>query len=174
MQTSNQDSTGQVTSPGPNATGVTVASILLPGLGQLINGDTGKGVAMIAATFVFWYLAWPLALVLCAWSAFDAYTRANELGDALQEEAIRAADVIETQITATAFVSQIEKIAKLAESGMLDAEELTERKQKVIANLKRKTLVGSSEDFLTALIPLMQSDALSKEELTQVKSLLPS
>jgi hypothetical protein len=92
----------------------------------------------------------------------------------LNGDAKTAAQVIETQITAAPFVTQIEKIAKLAASGILDAEELMERKQRVIADLTRKTLVGSSEDFLTALIPLVKIDALSKDELTQIKGLIPS
>jgi hypothetical protein len=159
---------------GPNVTGVTVASVIFPGLGQLILGQVGKGLAMIAVYIVFWYIAWPLALILCVGSAIDAYNCANALNEDLRGDAKTAAEVIESQITAAAFVTQIEKIAKLAASGILDAEELTERKQKIIAELARKTLVGSSEDFLTALIPLMKADAISKDELTQIKSLVPS
>lgn len=159
---------------GPNVTGATVASVVFPGLGQLINGDVGKGLAMIAAYIVFWYLAWPLALLLCAGSGMDAYTRANELNEDLNNDEKRQAVAIEAQITAEAFVAQIEKITKLAASGILDEGELTERKRKVIVELSQKTIVGSSEDFLTALIPLMKNDALSKDELSQIKSLVPS
>lgn len=159
---------------GPNVTGVTVASVVFPGLGQLFLGQVGKGLAMIALYIVFWYIAWPLALLLCVGSAVDAYNCANEFNDEVRGDAKAAAEVIESQITAKAFVAQIDKISKLAESGILDAEELTQRKQKVIGELTLKTVVGSSEDFLTALIPLMRSGAISKDELTQIKGLILS
>jgi len=129
---------------------------------------------MIAAYIVFWYLAWPLALILCAGSGIEAYSRGNELNQDIEADAKKEAEVIESQVTGAAFVAQIDKIVNLAASGILDAEELTERKRKVIAELSRKTLVGSSEDFLTALIPLVESDALSQDELTEIKNLVPS
>jgi TM2 domain-containing membrane protein YozV len=161
-------------SSGSNVTGVTVLSIFLPGLGQLVNGDVGKGLGMMAATFVCLALFAPLALILCIWSALDAYGRVNKLNEIIRGDAIRAADIISMQISSAEFATQIDKISMLGASGMLSPDELAERKQKVIGQLKQKRVIGSSEDFLTALIPLMQSETLTKDELTQIKSLVLS
>ncbi len=62
--------------------GALIASFFVPGLGQLINGEVGKGVAM----FLLSLLSWALVLLIVPllgivgvwiWSMIDAYTGAQ-------------------------------------------------------------------------------------------------
>jgi len=174
MQNAENGRTTRLPRPATNPTGVTVASILLPGLGQLINGQIGKGLGMMALCFVLYAFAWPLALLLCAVSAWDAHGIANTLNEELEASDEIAAKTAASQISSAYFVSQIEKITVLAKAGMLSAEEFSERKLKIIGLLESKAPIGSAEDFLTALIPLVQTEALTRVELRHVKGLLLS
>lgn len=67
-----------------------VASIVLPGLGQIYNGETRKGVPLIIVAVLFLYviitnrtilseIADFLYLVLLLYAAYDAYSKANEI-----------------------------------------------------------------------------------------------
>ena len=85
------DATGQVypyaAQPGyavaPKSPGLAVlASFFLPGLGSMINGEVGKGVAIL----LLYLVSWPLILVLIGipmmfgvwiWGMVDAYTGAQ-------------------------------------------------------------------------------------------------
>lgn len=60
-----------------------VASFIIPGLGQIINGDVNKGIAMVGAMillnlFIYFFLNNPLGHVLSLaysiYAAYDAYT----------------------------------------------------------------------------------------------------
>lgn len=62
--------------------GALIASFFIPGLGQLINGEVGKAIAM----FVLYALSWVLLLVVVGlfgivgiwiWSMIDAYSTAQ-------------------------------------------------------------------------------------------------
>lgn len=61
----------------------TVASLIIPGLGQIINGDITKGVGMVAVLvllnlFIYFFLNNPLghivSLAYSVYAAYDAYT----------------------------------------------------------------------------------------------------
>ena len=59
-----------------------IASFFLPGLGQFINGDTNKGVAMIVAYFASFLLmliiiGFITAPIIWIWSMVDAYQSAQ-------------------------------------------------------------------------------------------------
>lgn len=59
-----------------------IASFFFPGLGQLINGEVGKGIAMLALYFVSWMLAFVLIgflflPIVWIWSMIDAYSGAK-------------------------------------------------------------------------------------------------
>lgn len=60
-----------------------VASFIIPGLGQIINGDITKGVGMVVILvllnlFIYFFLNNPLGhivgLAYSAYAAYDAYT----------------------------------------------------------------------------------------------------
>lgn len=66
-----------------------IASFFITGLGQLINGEVGKGIAMFVAAIVTWFMAFllmivligflliPVALAIWVWSMVDAYNSAR-------------------------------------------------------------------------------------------------
>lgn len=161
----------EVNASRANPTLVTVLSIVMPGLGQLVNGQVGKGLGMLALDLVLLFVAWPLALLVCAWSAWDAYEEANQLNAQQELHAEIATQITAGQIATSDFVNQIEKLNNLAQAGMLSTEELASRKLMVINILKSKKPTDSIEDFLTALIPLVKSGGLSMDDLAQIKNL---
>ncbi len=54
-----------------------VLSLLFCGLGQLYNGDVGKGILMFFMCILLWAVL--LGWIINLWSIFDAYGRAKEL-----------------------------------------------------------------------------------------------
>lgn len=61
-----------------------IFSFLLPGLGQIYNGDTNNGIILIVATVVAWFLTSVcvgLFVFICIWvyAMYDAYTRAERI-----------------------------------------------------------------------------------------------
>jgi TM2 domain-containing membrane protein YozV len=77
--------------PGGYTTGTTaknpvlslVLSLVLPGLGQIINGETGKGIALIVGWVVSFFLLFVLigfltGLAVWAFAAYDAFQGAKK------------------------------------------------------------------------------------------------
>ena len=63
-----------------------VLSLLFPGLGQLYNGQTNKGITLIIAYVVFWILSLILigiilAILIWLYGMYDAFTSANALNN---------------------------------------------------------------------------------------------
>lgn len=62
-----------------------VLSVLLPGLGQIYNGDIGRGLIIILILFPLFVLLFfvligiPLFIALYIWSIYDAYKTAENL-----------------------------------------------------------------------------------------------
>ena len=59
-----------------------VASFFIPGLGTLMNGETGKGIGILVGYFVSFLLAFvvigiPLMIGLWIWGMVDAYSGAK-------------------------------------------------------------------------------------------------
>jgi TM2 domain-containing membrane protein YozV len=59
-------------------------SFILPGLGQIYNGDIGKGIIMIIISVIMWALIWLLIpgiviLVLWIYGIYDAYKTAERI-----------------------------------------------------------------------------------------------
>lgn len=155
-----------------NTTAVSIASLLIPGIGQLLNSEVGKGLGMLALWIVFYFVWPPLMLVLCFLSSWDAYEGSKKLCLQGEWDAQVLARNAEEQISAKDMVGQIEKLNNLAEAKLLTAEEFSDRKSKVIRILANKRPTDSAEDFLIALIPLVKSGSITDEEITQIKSLL--
>jgi len=52
-------------------------SFLLPGVGQIYNGDIGKGIAFMIG---FWVLVWiGIGIVFWIWAMIDAYKSATNI-----------------------------------------------------------------------------------------------
>ncbi len=59
-----------------------LCSLFVPGVGQMVNGETGKGVLMLAGWIVCWLLFLTLVTILIAigiwvWAMVDAYRGAE-------------------------------------------------------------------------------------------------
>ncbi|NEA31222.1 hypothetical protein G3I17_06010 [Streptomyces sp. SID13031] len=60
-----------------------VASFFIPGLGSLINGNVGIGIAIMIAYFVSWLLVFvligiPMVFLVWIWGMVDAYQSAKK------------------------------------------------------------------------------------------------
>jgi TM2 domain-containing membrane protein YozV len=61
-----------------------ILSFFLPGLGQIYNGQIGKGIGMIILAIIFGLLCailigYPLYLILWIYGMYDAYSTANKI-----------------------------------------------------------------------------------------------
>ena len=155
-----------------NVTAVTVFSLLIPGTGQISNGQVGKGLAMIALWIVILFIWAPLVLILDFYAAWDAYEGAKQLNSQEAQKTEAIAKTAEGEISAKDMVIQIEKLNNLAKANLLNAQELTDRKAKVIQLLAIKKPTSSTEDFLIAMIPLVQASGLNSNEVEEIKALL--
>lgn len=59
-----------------------IGSFFIPGLGQFLKGDKGKGIKMLGAAFgaivlavITLGIASPLSLIVTIWSVYDAWTQ---------------------------------------------------------------------------------------------------
>ena len=57
----------------------TVCSFFIPGLGQVYNGETAKGVGIFAGTLVGLFLVIIPGLIVWAYGLYDAYTTAKKM-----------------------------------------------------------------------------------------------
>jgi TM2 domain-containing membrane protein YozV len=82
---------GMQAPPGGYTTGTTaknpvlslILSLVIPGLGQIINGDTTKGVILIVAYVIAWFtcfivIGFILVPVVIAYAAYDAFQGAKK------------------------------------------------------------------------------------------------
>lgn len=61
-----------------------VLSFIIPGLGQIYNGEIGKGIAIIIGSVILWMFFWLLIpllilLIIYIWSIYDAYKTAQNI-----------------------------------------------------------------------------------------------
>lgn len=59
-----------------------ILSILIVGLGQIYNGEWGKGIGMFVVCIVLWFVF--LGWIINIWSWIDAYTTARDMRDRYQ------------------------------------------------------------------------------------------
>lgn len=161
-------------------------SLIISGAGQIYNGEAGKGIAMIIGYILCWAassLIFPILLLIVLWiyGMVDANTKAKEFNDSLklrldnEEASARDAEEKQEHIKATTissgeFVGQIEKYFRLFQSSLLSEAEFEAKKKEIITVLMAKKLAEAPEDFLTAVIPLIQKKALTEQEIAQVKA----
>ena len=61
-----------------------ILSFFLPGLGQIYNGQIGKGIGMIILSVIFWLLSSivigiPFYIILWIYGMYNAYSTANKI-----------------------------------------------------------------------------------------------
>jgi hypothetical protein len=84
----------------------------------------------------------------------------------------RAKQLEAAKISGADFVIAIERIRQLHEKRVYSDIEFAARKQKVMADLKDRVPSEPPDDFLAALIPLLDVGALNTDELLTIKSWL--
>jgi len=163
-------------------------SFIIPGAGQIYNGEAGKGIGMIIAYIICWAasaLVLPIFILigLWIWGMIDANTVAKNFNSALmkriddedtssQKIAEQQAEIKATTISSNEFVTLIEKNFKLFQNKLLSDTEFESKKKEAISLLTTKKIVEAPEDFLTAVIPLIQKNALTEQEITQIKAIV--
>ena len=67
-----------------------VLSFFVPGLGQIYNGELGKGITIVAVTIVCWmitflYIGFIILVPLWVWAIYDAYTKAERINSKIEQ-----------------------------------------------------------------------------------------
>lgn len=161
-------------------------SLIISGAGQIYNGEVNKGIGMIVAYILCVAgsgLVFPLVILvaLWIWGMIDANTVAKEFNEnlkkrldnevhSLQEAEVQQERIKATIITSQEFVTQIDKYVRLFQSSLLSEPEFEAKKKEMIMTLTAKKLSEAPEDFLTAIIPLIQKKIFTEPEITQIKA----
>ena len=69
-----------------------------------------------------------------------------------------------------AFVNSIIQVKELFDRKILTETEFKTRKTTIIEGLQWRSFPNGPEGFLTALVPLLDNDALTREDLEQIKA----
>lgn len=91
----------------------------------------------------------------------------NEIAQQKQAEAEK--EIIRMTVRSGEFVTRIEKNFSLFTNSLLTAAEFAERKAGIISELGSKKIAESPEDFLAALIPLLDKKVLTNEDAQKIK-----
>jgi hypothetical protein len=97
----------------------------------------------------------------------QAHMRAVEEKRKEQQKATDALKIKSSDLT-----SAFNKLQQLHAGNILTEAEFTERKSKFIIGMKDKIIDESPEDFLSAMIPLMEDNVMTKEELSKIKAVI--
>ncbi|WAL81852.1 hypothetical protein OYT13_18790 [Pandoraea sp. XJJ-1] len=166
-----------------NPTLACVLSIVCVGAGQLYNDDAPKGLVMffaaVLAGIMFGIAAWLLVIPLIGYAAYDAYVTAQNKNKKSEDDAflkrkaeIEVAEIEAKTTSAQEFVDNIRKLHNLSSNGLLTESEFADRKQKAIISLSEFPPREPTDDFLTALIPLIKSQVLLVDDIAQIKALV--
>jgi TM2 domain-containing membrane protein YozV len=171
----------QIKSPGT----AVLLSLFITGAGQIYNGEAGKGILLmilqiicVALTPTLYFPAIPV-LILWIYSSVNAQNVAIKINEEAHQrevapilEARRTAEAEKTMLRADVVADALVKAHRLFQHQMLSSQEFTSRKEAIIQDLKGEKLANSAEDFLLAMIPLVDSGVLTQPELAQAKSIL--
>ncbi|WP_156523055.1 hypothetical protein [Bordetella ansorpii] len=160
-----------------------ILSLVCVGAGQLYVDNPGKAVTLFGAAVVCGVLFGPagfvLILPLAGYAAYDAYQLATHYNEMLiaaeskaREQTLAQQKYEAATVSVEDFVERIDKAYLLAKNELLDQNEFLQRKAQIIDVLEVKSPREGVDDFLTALVPLMKSKALTSEEIVKIKKLL--
>ena len=77
-----------------------------------------------------------------------------------------------SKIKGSDLLLSLEKLHQLFEREVLTEVEYTARKMKKIEELNKKIIDDSPEEFLGAMVPLLDNHTLTKEEMDKIKSIV--
>lgn len=90
--------------------------------------------------------------------------RAKEVQQRLNEQKID-----QRKMSGSDFFIAINKLRNLEDKGIITENEYIGKKMKLIEDIKIWGVKGTCEDFLSSLIPLLDNETLSKEEIIEIK-----
>ena len=167
-----------------SGTAAVLLSLIMTGIGQIYAGALERGLVMLVIYLFLCGLAFGTGVFFIflipywIWGMFDASSQAEKFNARIRSakneiatKEAKAAEVASTTTSASEFVSQIEKLSKLHASGILEESEYTAKKASLINSLMTKKPRESAEDFLSAIIPLIERKQISGEETAQIKRL---
>ena len=96
---------------------------------------------------------------------------AQQQAQAQQQQAQQQAQAA-AKFSGPDMVLAVEKIKKLKDTGILNETEFTARRQKLIGELKDKKLSDGPEDFLAAIIPLIEAGTLTPDDVQKIKAIV--
>ena len=76
------------------------------------------------------------------------------------------------KISGADFMLRIDKLRQLKEKNVINDIEYSARKIKIIDDLKNRLITDTPEIFLGDLIPLLDNDILTKDEMDKVKQIV--
>ena len=88
------------------------------------------------------------------------------------EQENKEREIKETSITGGEILKKITKLVELKESGIFSEKEFTAAKASFLAEVSTKCVAETREDFLSKLIPLVQAESITQEELILLKRLV--
>lgn len=89
------------------------------------------------------------------------------------EQAEKDKQMLESsKVKGSDLLLSFEKLHQLFEKEVLNEAEFTARKKKKIEELNKNIIDDSAEDFLSALVPLIENNTLTKEEMNKIKSIV--
>lgn len=158
-------------------------SIVCVGAGQLYVDHPRKALLLFGAAvmcgLLFGAVGLALVIPLIIYGAYDAYQlaiRHNEtclaIRTAAREQAQAQEKLEASTVSAQEFVERIQKAHLLFKNELLNQDEFTQRKAQTIALLESKSPREDVDDFLTTLLPLIKTGALSVEEIRKIKALV--
>ena len=122
-------------------------------------------------------VGWLLFVPYLIWAFIDGLRAGNEYNARLanaaaqkqqaQEQAQRNASL--SKVAAVDLVVGMKKLHQLHEAQIINADEFTKKKGMLIAEVQTRGIRETAEDFLTALIPLLQQGIMTQNELTKIK-----
>ena len=108
----------------------------------------------------------------CRWAHEFALAARASAAQAQESAKEHAKQLEAAKISGADFVIAIERVRQLHEKRVYSDIEFAARKQKVMADLKDRVPSEPPDDFLAALIPLLDVGALNTDELLTIKSWL--
>jgi TM2 domain-containing membrane protein YozV len=154
-------------------------SFLLAGLGQIYAGAAERGAIQLVCAVVLFFLVVLsggifiiFSFPFWIWVMFDAYAQVQAFNGKVEHQEWNTKNEAQQTISAKDFVAQFHKLAKLHSASLLSEEEFLSRKKQQILTLVDRKPRESTEDFLAALIPLIEQKYLSTSEVEQIKKLV--
>jgi TM2 domain-containing membrane protein YozV len=151
-----------------------VLSFLIPGLGQIYNGDIERGVMIIIVQILqgvagaFIYVTFFTAFIVWIWNIFDAVNGAKKINESIDKEEQQKDKTMKVD----GFIETLRKNYLLFKEGVLSEEEFKMRKEILLSQLKTKNLDKDLEDFLYLIMPLKKEGILTDEDLKTVKQII--